>query len=61
MTLLELEKKESNYYFMEDSHLKKLSMATSDYERVFLRSQLCHIRGLQADARIKRLELKTEN
>lgn len=58
MTMQELDIQEKNYLHMEEAHLRALSMATRNTEKVFLRSQLCAIRGLQSDVRAKRLEIK---
>tara|TARA_R100000734_G_C3285345_1_gene78161 strand:+ start:285 stop:473 length:189 start_codon:yes stop_codon:yes gene_type:complete len=54
----ELNLREKNYLIMEDDRLRKLSMAKTLTEKIFLRSQLCEIRGLLADNRSQRLGLK---
>ena len=58
MSIQELDQREKNYLIMEDDRLRRLSMAKTLTEKIFLNSQLMEIRGLLADNRCQRLALK---
>tara|TARA_X000001316_G_C892352_1_gene13607 strand:- start:66 stop:251 length:186 start_codon:yes stop_codon:yes gene_type:complete len=58
MSIQELDQREKNYLIMEDDRLRRLAMAKTLTEKIFLKSQLMEIRGLLADNRCQRLGLK---